>query len=196
GCEDDCNDNGVPDDCDIDVTDPDGNTQVSEDCDENAVPDECDPDCDANGVPDTCDLDPADPDGDSWVEPDCNEDNYPDACDIDLGPPFGSLDADENGSPDECEESQMMMGGSGGGGEEVSGDGASPCPPHCSQGSGTHPFFPNLEELSEEEQEAWSEFYLWCIDQEWGPDSEYSGAEQLERLTEKISELGLIESLE
>ena len=88
-----------------------------------------------------------------------------------------------------------MMGGSAGGGEEVSGDGASPCPPHCSQSSGTpaSPFFPNLEELSEEEQEAWSEFYTWCFEQAWGPDSEYSGAEQLERLTEKMSELGVTE---
>ncbi|HWL92752.1 MAG TPA: hypothetical protein VNT79_04390, partial [Phycisphaerae bacterium] len=192
GCEDDCNDNGVPDDCDIDVTDPDGNTQVSEDCDENAVPDECDPDCDENGVPDVCDVDAADPDGDSWVDPDCNENGWPDACDVDLGPPFGSLDADENGVPDECEEEQMM-GGAAGGGEEVSGDGASPCPPHCSQSSGTHAFFPNLEELSEEEQEAWSEFYLWCIEQEWGPDSEHSGAEQAARLVEKQQSLGLTE---
>jgi hypothetical protein len=37
----DCNQNGVPDDCDILPDDPDGNGEVSRDCDENGVPDEC-----------------------------------------------------------------------------------------------------------------------------------------------------------
>ena len=41
----DCNGNGVPDQCDIDQG-------TSSDCDRNGVPDECDPDCDEDGVPD------------------------------------------------------------------------------------------------------------------------------------------------
>ncbi|HWL93439.1 MAG TPA: hypothetical protein VNT79_07875 [Phycisphaerae bacterium] len=84
-----------------------------------------------------------------------------------------------------------MMGGPSGG-DEVSGDGTLSCPPHCSQSSGT-PFFPDWNALSAEEQEAWSESYDWCIEQDWGPDSEYGGAEQLERLTDKQMELGLSE---
>ena len=41
-CEFECNANGVPDDCDIDPTDPDGNGQASLDCNANGIPDECD----------------------------------------------------------------------------------------------------------------------------------------------------------
>jgi len=66
-CESDCNSNGSPDDCDI----ADG---TSSDCDENGTPDECDPDCNGNGIPDVCDI----ADG-------------------------TSEDTDGNGVPDECE---------------------------------------------------------------------------------------------
>ena len=37
----DCNGNDVPDNCDVDPTDPDGDGWVSEDCNENVIPDEC-----------------------------------------------------------------------------------------------------------------------------------------------------------
>ncbi len=37
----DCNDNGVQDDCDIDPTDPDGDGEVSPDINGNGIPDEC-----------------------------------------------------------------------------------------------------------------------------------------------------------
>jgi hypothetical protein len=56
----DCNDNGVPDDCDIDPTDPDGNGEVSPDCNLNGIPDECDiadgtsEDANGDGIPDEC----------------------------------------------------------------------------------------------------------------------------------------------
>ena len=56
----DCNRNGVPDECDIDPTDPDGDGMVSGDCNENLIPDECDIasgfslDEDLNGTPDEC----------------------------------------------------------------------------------------------------------------------------------------------
>lgn len=67
-CERDCNNNGVPDTCDVDPTDPDGDGHVSEDCNGNLVPDECEPDCDGDGIPDDCDtFDDRDGDG----VPDC-----------------------------------------------------------------------------------------------------------------------------
>ena len=53
----DCNTNGVPDDCDVDPADPDGDGYVSEDCNSNGVPDECDPDFDGDGLIDDCDPD-------------------------------------------------------------------------------------------------------------------------------------------
>jgi len=54
-CETDCNGNGIPDECDLD-------TGASQDCNANGVPDECDldtgasQDCNANGIPDECDV--------------------------------------------------------------------------------------------------------------------------------------------
>jgi predicted outer membrane repeat protein len=45
----DCNDNGV-----LDTDDLSGGT--SDDCNTNGVPDECDRDCNANGTPDECDI--------------------------------------------------------------------------------------------------------------------------------------------
>ncbi len=61
----DCNGNGVPDSCDIAVGMPD--------CNDNSVPDECDiadgtsPDDDGNGIPDECEC-PADLSGDGEIE--------------------------------------------------------------------------------------------------------------------------------
>ena len=63
----DCNQNGIPDDCDITAS-------VSHDCNGNFLPDECeialDPslDCNTNGIIDTC------------GEIDCNGNNIPDDC--------------------------------------------------------------------------------------------------------------------
>ena len=97
----DCNDNGIPDPCDIDCGPPGGECDVpgcgqSEDCNLNGIPDECElegNDCNANGVPDDCDI----ADGTSQ---DCNENGIPDECDIADGT---SLDCQPNGIPDECE---------------------------------------------------------------------------------------------
>lgn|GEM_PF-2110858 len=56
----DCTRNGIPGECDLDPTDPDGDGFVSGDCHENGPPDECDiesgfsADCNGNGVPDVC----------------------------------------------------------------------------------------------------------------------------------------------
>jgi hypothetical protein len=41
GVSNDCNGNGVPDECDVDQTDPDGNGEVSSDENANGTPDEC-----------------------------------------------------------------------------------------------------------------------------------------------------------
>jgi hypothetical protein len=93
----DCNENGVDDDCDI-------YEGTSADCNQNHVPDECDiadgtsDDYDLNGVPDECE--------------DCNANGIPDACDLDCATgncashPLGcggSDDYDLNGLPDECD---------------------------------------------------------------------------------------------
>ncbi|UCG17315.1 MAG: hypothetical protein JSV19_04635, partial [Phycisphaerales bacterium] len=71
----DCNGNGVPDECDPD-------------CNGNGVPDDCDiaggtsPDCQPNEVPDECDIDPTDPDGNGQVSEDCQPDGIPDECQL------------------------------------------------------------------------------------------------------------------
>ena len=95
----DCNDNGVPEECDIAAG-------VSDAYDLNGIPDECDPDCNENGIPDTCDIDCGT--GDCASHPlgcgtsaDCNGNGTPDDCDIADGI---SDDYDLNGVPDECED--------------------------------------------------------------------------------------------
>ncbi|MCB9849323.1 MAG: proprotein convertase P-domain-containing protein [Phycisphaerales bacterium] len=72
----DCNFNGVPDECESD-----------DDCNNNGTLDECelaDNDCNANGIPDDCEL----------AGNDCNANNTPDDCET---------DCDENGTPDDCD---------------------------------------------------------------------------------------------
>ena len=78
----DCNQNGVPDECDID----DG---TSADRDGTGIPDECE-DCNGNGILDSSDVA-------SGVSLDCNGDLVPDECQIFLG------DCNQNGVPDACE---------------------------------------------------------------------------------------------
>ena len=84
----DCNDNGVPDDCDI-------ANGTSTDCNDNGAPDECEPfdDCNDNGVFDACDI----ADG---ISIDCNGNGIPDACDL---ADRTSEDCNRNGIPDECD---------------------------------------------------------------------------------------------
>jgi len=116
---DDCNGNGVPDECEGPSNDCNNNAipdvcdiagPASDDCNGNAVPDECDIsdltslDCDspnwaANSVPDECDIancPPADPDCD-----DCNANGVPDACDI--ASAFSDDINPADGRPDECQ---------------------------------------------------------------------------------------------
>ena len=112
----DVDNNGVPDDCQ-----PDCNTNgildaieiaagSAEDCNNNNVPDECDTDCDNNGVVDVCDFI-----GTTGVPNflDCNSNGVPDACDEDCnsnGIPdvcdidnFGVVDCNEDCIPDSCQ---------------------------------------------------------------------------------------------
>ena len=88
-CERDCNGNGRPDDCDIAAG-------TSEDCNLNGWPDECElggtEDCNENGLSDLCDIY-------TGISPDCNANAVPDECDIVAGT---SMDCDMDGVPDEC----------------------------------------------------------------------------------------------
>jgi hypothetical protein len=100
---DDCNGNAVPDWQELEA-----GTLL--DCDDNGLPDDCEPwiDCNGNGVRDACDLasgTSTDCDGSGVpdeCEPlvDCNGNGVPDACDIEFG---ASTDCNGNGMPDECE---------------------------------------------------------------------------------------------
>ncbi len=72
----DCNDNDVPDDCDI-------ASGTSPDCNANAIPDECDiangtPDCNGNGIPDSCDIA-------SGFSEDADGNGIPDECEYIVG---------------------------------------------------------------------------------------------------------------
>ena len=112
----DCNSNGVPDDCEAidpdqdcnlngipDVCDPDNSGDPGDpatfpsnpSCTPNGIPDDCD-DCNQNGFPDVWDLDP----DTAPLSFDCNGNCVPDECDIASG---FSEDADGNGQPDECQ---------------------------------------------------------------------------------------------
>ena len=62
----DCNQNGVPDECDI-------ASGFSGDCQPNGKPDECEPDCNNNSIPDDCDIA-------AQTSPDCNHNGVPDEC--------------------------------------------------------------------------------------------------------------------
>jgi hypothetical protein len=91
----DCNENGIPDACDIDCDalgcgPPCG---TSTDCDDSGVPDECQirRDSTAPGGPFFCDT---------GCDPDCNENGVPDSCDIAGG---DDSDCNGNGTPDDCE---------------------------------------------------------------------------------------------
>jgi hypothetical protein len=92
----DCNGNGIEDSIDV-------KSGFSYDCDQNGVPDECQPDCDGDGYIDPCDNE-GDCDSDGIpdnCETDCNGNNYPDDCDIMHGI---SQDIDNDGIPDECQD--------------------------------------------------------------------------------------------
>jgi len=115
-CEPDCNDNDIPDRCDIDCGEPGGPCDVtscglSQDCSSNGIPDECEDDCNGNGIADGCDITAGTsqdctsngmPDECEW---DCNINGVADSCDILAGT---SQDCNTNGMPDECDMSLGM----------------------------------------------------------------------------------------
>jgi len=115
----DCNSNGVPDECEI----ADG---TSSDFNLNGVPDECEPDCQPNDIPDfveiglglseDCNLDEI-PDDCQLVDNDCNADEIPDDCEsnsdedliidacdnCELVSNQNQADFDDDGSGDACD---------------------------------------------------------------------------------------------
>ena len=105
----DCNLNGAPDGDDV-------ANGTSEDCDQDGVPDECgyspgQPDCNQDGIPDICELD-CDLDGvlDGCAiaanqVPDCNLNGIPDSCDFAAGG-----DQDGNGVLDACDNVPFWRG--------------------------------------------------------------------------------------
>ena len=90
----DCNANFIPDECDIDPTDPDNDGGVSEDIDDSGVPDECELDCNNNGMSDLEDIL-------GGFSADCNMNGIPDECDIDADPAY--TDCDGDGVIDQCQ---------------------------------------------------------------------------------------------
>lgn len=75
GVAEDCNSNGVLDECEYD-------------CDGNGIPDSCEADCNGNDVVDACDIQ-------SGTSTDCSGDGRPDECD--------DHDCNSNGVPDDCD---------------------------------------------------------------------------------------------
>ena len=105
---DDCNNNGVPDFCDLaqGALDCNNNNVLDEceiadgsspDCNGNNIPDECEysaaADCNSNGVLDECDIL-------IGISQDCNINTVPDECEIDSG---SVADCNSNGVPDTCD---------------------------------------------------------------------------------------------
>ncbi len=102
---------------------------TSEDCDKNGVPDECEPDCNGNAIPDSCDMasgDEKDCNGNdvpdsceirSGTATDCNSNGIPDECDISNGNSSDRKGGNPNGVPDECERTSFHRGDGNGDGE-------------------------------------------------------------------------------
>ncbi|MBN1491830.1 MAG: VCBS repeat-containing protein [Phycisphaerae bacterium] len=92
----DCNDNQVPDECDISVDSPAPGQyycteNCADDCNDNGVPDACESsaDCNSNGVVDICETA-------SGSAADCNANGVPDECEP-------NTDCNTNGVRDICE---------------------------------------------------------------------------------------------
>ncbi|MCK4660180.1 MAG: matrixin family metalloprotease, partial [Phycisphaerae bacterium] len=117
GTAQDCNENAIPDDCDLAAG-------TSQDCNTNSIPDECETDCNGNGIADSCDIAGGtsqdtnangvpdecedcnnngvtdDFDIASGTSADCNGTGVPDECELAGGT---SADCNNNGFPDECD---------------------------------------------------------------------------------------------
>ncbi|MEE2889450.1 MAG: hypothetical protein VX404_03315 [Planctomycetota bacterium] len=118
GTSEDCDGDGVPDECGYapgqDDCNADGVPDVCEvDCNQDGIPDPCQPslDCDQDGVLDSCEISQGletDCDGDALPDScaiaqglvaDCDGNAIPDSCDITAG----AVDCDTDGIPDSCE---------------------------------------------------------------------------------------------
>jgi hypothetical protein len=82
----DCNNNGIPDICDL-------TEGTSLDCNLDGVPDDCQADCDDDGILDVCEIE-------QGLSLDCNGDAVPDSCQIESGI---EADCDNDGLIDSCE---------------------------------------------------------------------------------------------
>ncbi len=114
----DCNENLVPDECDIAACFPGG--AFCGDCNQNGLLDDCElPDCNGNGRPDDCDIllnTSGDCNSDSIPDecgPDCNDNGTPDVCDILNGV---LTDNNANSLADECEIVFVDLASAGGDG--------------------------------------------------------------------------------
>ncbi|MCH2161502.1 MAG: PA14 domain-containing protein [Phycisphaerales bacterium] len=99
--EGDCNFDGIPDECQIDVG-------LFVDLDGNNIPDVCE-DCDGDGIPADCEVTCAGICGEQWdgfcgLETDCNQDGQPDSCQLLDGE---LVDCNDNGIPDGCEPAEL-----------------------------------------------------------------------------------------
>lgn len=109
----DCNNNGIDDDCDVACGPPDtrcGGEKcgISPDCNSNHIPDSCEPNenCNQNGQRDICEIrtNPAlDCNSNRRIDTcenanDCNGNDKPDVCDL-----FAHGDCNHNGIPDDCD---------------------------------------------------------------------------------------------
>ena len=117
----DCNANGIPDECEIDINSPvPGSFFCPGQCNPicGICTGLCDPDCNFNGIPDECDIasgSSQDSDGNGIPDEceDCNGNGIVDMCETDCGAPGGSCydipkcgtspDCNNNGIPDECD---------------------------------------------------------------------------------------------
>lgn len=129
GAATDCDDDLVPDDCELAGDDCDGNMELDTcqiaadpmlDCNGNGVLDSCEPaeDCDGNQIPDSCEI-LSDPSLDcnfngaldvcdiaGGLADDCNLNGVPDQCDIAVDP---SIDCNLNGVMDVCEQADSTV---------------------------------------------------------------------------------------
>lgn len=99
----DCDDNGIPDACDV--------ANGAPDCNNNLVPDSCEFDCNGNDEPDSCDIT-------SGFSLDVNGNGIPDECECD-----GDLNGDDVVNVLDLLDLLTVWGACGGCPEDLNGDG-------------------------------------------------------------------------
>ncbi len=100
----DCDADGLPNRCEL----------AGNDCDGNGVPDDCQADCDADGIPDRCEIMAGAPD--TYGPNSCSPDGIPDSCqpqpdcDNDGTPDRCEPDTDGDGIPNDCDSTGGTQG--------------------------------------------------------------------------------------